>query len=450
MITDSMQKKTNMPANILANYRKKVVSAEEAVKVIKSGDKVVIHSNCSFPIRLIDALVAKKDELENVELLHVLSVGELPYLNPGMEKHFRHNSFFMGAAARKAVGEGRADFTPIFLYEYPLLFSKKIIHVNVALVHLSPPDEHGFCSYGTEVGLIKSAAENADLVIAQINSNMPRALGDSFIHINRLDFIVEADDEIPELPQGDKNMSPDQESIYSRIGENIANLIEDGSTLQMGIGVIPDSVLKFLDSKRDLGIHSEMFSDGIIDLVDKGIITNKKKGIHTGKIIAGFVLGTRRLYDFINNNPMIEFHPQDYVNDPFVIAQNKKMVAINSCIEVDITGQVCSDSIGTRLFSGFGGQVDFIRGASRSEGGKPIIALPSTTRDGKISKICTQLKPGAGVVTSRADVHYVVTEYGVAQLHGLSIRERIKALIGISHPDFRDELEKYAKEQRYL
>jgi len=450
MIAESTTRTSNLPANVLSNYRKKVVSADEAVKVIKSGDKIVIHSNCAFPLTLIDAMVRRKDELENVEIIHPLTVGELPYLNPGMQKHFFHNSTFMGGAARKAVGAGLADFTPIFLYEYPLLFSKKFIHCNVVLIHVSPPDEHGFCSFGIEVGLIKTVCDYADVIIAQVNPNMPRAMGDSFIHISKLKYIVETDHELLELPQGDGDMPPDIQDIYNRIGSNIADLIEDGSTLQMGIGVIPDSVLKCLYSKRDLGVHSEMFSDGIIDLVDKGIVTNKMKGIHSGKMIAGFVLGTRKLYDFIDNNPMIEFHPQEYVNDPFVIAQNKKMVAINSCIEVDITGQVCSDSIGTRLFSGFGGQVDFIRGASRSEGGKPIIALPSTTRDGKISKICTQLKPGAGVVTSRGDVHYVVTEYGSAQLHGLSIRQRIRALIGIAHPDFRDELEKYAKEQKYL
>jgi len=450
MLINEIKTKTNLPANTLKTYKSKLVTADEAVKVIKSGDKVLIHSNCAFPITLIDAMVRRKDELEDVELMHALSVGELPYLKPGMEKHFRHNSFFMGGEARKAVGAGRADFTPIFLYEFPLLFARKQMKANVALVHLSPPDEHGFCSFGTEVGLIKTPTETADYIIAQVNPNMPRALGDSFIHISKIHSIVETEDIVPELPQGQKDLTPELAEVYSNIGSHIADLIEDGATLQMGIGVIPDSVLKFLDNKRDLGIHSEMFSDGIIDLVEKGIITNKKKKLHVGKMIAGFVLGTRRLYDFIDNNPMIEFHPQEYVNDPFIVAQNYKMTAINSCIEIDITGQVCSDSIGTRLFSGFGGQVDFIRGAARSEGGKPIIALPSTTKDGMISKITTQLKPGAGVVTSRGDVHYVVTEWGVAQLHGLTIRERIKALIGIAHPKFREELEKYAKEQKYL
>lgn len=450
MVVSEIKPKTNLPANILKLYSQKVVSAEEAVKAIKSGDKVVVHSNCAFPLALINAMVDRKDELENVEIFHALSVGELPYLRPGMEKHFTHTSYFMGGEARKAVGEGRANFIPIFLHEVPHLFSKKIIKPNISLVHLSPPDEHGFCSYGTEVGLIKTAAEHSDIVIAQINQQMPRALGDSFIHINKIKYIVEVDEPIAELPQGEKNLSPEWENIYSEIGRHIASLIEDGATLQMGIGIIPDNVLKFLGDKRDLGVHSEMFADGIIELVERGIVTNSRKTLHPGKMIAGFVLGTKKLYDFIDNNPLIEFHKQEYVNDPFVVAKNYKMTAINSAIEVDITGQVCSDSIGPRLFSGFGGQVDFIRGAAKAEGGKPIIALPSATKDFKISKIVSQLKPGAGVVTSRADVHYVVTEYGIAELFGKPIRDRVKALINIAHPAFRDELEKYAKEMKYL
>jgi len=434
----------------LQNYKSKLRTPEEAVSVVKSGDKIVMHGNCAFPMTLINALVARKDELENVQILHALTVGDLPYLQPGMEKSFHHISFFMGAAARKAVNEGRADFTPIYLFEYPLLFSKGLIKPNIAFVHLSPPDEHGFCSFGVEVGLIKTAAENSEIIIAQINPQMPRALGDSFIHINKLTYIVEVDEPIAELPQVKEDLTPEMREVYKKIGQNIAELIEDGSTLQMGIGAIPDSVSRFLDNKKDLGIHSEMFSDGIIDLVNKGIITNRRKKLHVGKTIAGFVLGSRKLYDYIDNNPSIEFHPQEYVNDPFVIAQNYKMVAINSALEVDITGQVCSDSIGSKLYSGFGGQVDFIRGAARSEGGKPIIALPSTTKDFKISRIVPTLKPGAGVVTNRADVHYVVTEYGVAYLHGKSIRERVHQLINIAHPDFRDELKFYAKKNNYI
>jgi len=449
-MTDEMRVKPSLSSSMLKNYKNKLVSAEKAVSVIKSGDNIAIHSNCAFPRTLIEALVERKDELRNVQLIHALSVGELPYLQPGMRESFNHKSFFMGGEARKAVGEGRADFMPMYLYEFPILVKKGYLHINVALVHLSPPDEHGFCSYGVEVGIIKTAAENADIVIAQVNPNMPRALGDSFIHISKIDYIVEVEEPILELPQGAKDSDPVMDAAYTAIGRNIADLIENGSTLQLGIGVIPDNVLKFLGDKRDLGIHSETFSDGLIDLVDRGIITNSKKGLHEGKIIAGFVLGSTKLYQFIDNNPLIEFHPQEYVNDPFIIAKNKKMVAINSALEVDITGQVCSDSIGPRLYSGFGGQVDFIRGATRSEGGKPIIALPSTTKDGSISRITAQLKPGAGVVTNRGDVHYVVTEYGVAQLWGKTVRERVKELINIAHPKFREELEFYAKSVKYI
>ncbi|GAB1348962.1 acetyl-CoA hydrolase/transferase C-terminal domain-containing protein [Ignavibacteriales bacterium] len=449
-MTDEIRVRPNLSSSILKNYKNKLVSAEKAVSVIKSGDNVAVHSNCAFPRTLIDALVDRKDELRDVQLIHALSVGELPYLKAGMRDHFNHRSFFMGGEARNAVGEGRADFMPLYLYEFPILVKKGYLHINVALVHLSPPDEHGFCSYGVEVGIIKTAAENADIVIAQVNPNMPRALGDSFIHISKIDYIVEVEEPILELPQGTKDPNPIMDSAYEQIGKNIAEMIENGSTLQLGIGVIPDNVLRYLGDKRDLGVHSETFSDGLIDLVDRGIITNSKKGLHDGKIIAGFVLGTTKLYQFIDNNPLIEFHPQEYVNDPFIIAKNKKMVAINSALEVDLTGQVCSDSIGPRLYSGFGGQVDFIRGATRSEGGKPIIALPSTTKDGKISRITASLKPGAGVVTNRGDVHYVVTEFGVAQLWGKSVRERVHELINIAHPKFREELEFYAKSVKYI
>jgi acyl-CoA hydrolase len=444
-------KTTNsIPFNILKTYTQKIVSADEAVKVIKSGDKILAHSNCAFPTVLIDALVRRKEELENVEIMHALAVGNISYLASGLEKHFRHNAFFIGANTRNAVREGRADFTPIFLYETPLLFSKGIIKLDAAFIHVSPPDEHGFCSFGVEVGLTKTGAEKAKVIIAQVNKNMPRTLGDSFIHINKINYIVEVDEEISELPQGERETSPEMTEINKKIAFNIAGLIEDGSTLQMGIGAIPDFVLKYLSSSKALGIHSEMFSDGTIELVEKGVITNEMKTLHPGKIVAGFVLGTKRLYKFINNNPMIEFHPQEYVNDPFVIAKNNKMIAINSAIEVDITGQVCSDSIGPKLFSGFGGQLDFIRGASRSEGGKPIIALPSTTKDFKISRVVPFLNQGAGVVTGRGDVHYVVTEYGHAQLFGKTIRERVKSLINIAHPNFRDGLYEYARKNNYI
>jgi acetyl-CoA hydrolase len=450
MVTVEEIRKKNLPANLYNIYSRKLTTSDEAVKKIKSGDNLVIQPGCAVPHELIRAMVRRKDELENVTIYHILIVGDLPYVNPGMEKHFKHKAFFTGANVRKAVHEGRAEFIPIFLSEVPLLFKRNIIKVDVALINVSPPDEHGFCSYGVDVGTIKTAADKAKIIIAQINSEMPRSLGDSFIHINKIHHLVEHSEPIQELPQVDPNTSEEMLQIYDSIGKNTAELIEDGSTLQMGIGAIPDSVMKYLRSRKNLGVHTEMFSDGLINLVEEGIVNGEEKTIHPGKIIAGFVLGTNRLFKFIDNNPVIEFHPQEYVNDPFIIAQNKKMVAINSAIEIDITGQVCADSIGTRIFSGIGGQVDFIRGAAHSEGGKPIIALPSITKDGKVSRIVPILNPGAGVVTSRGDVHYVITEYGVAHLFGKSLKERASELISIAHPKFRDELTKYARETRHI
>jgi len=450
MLTVEEIRKKNLPANLYNIYSKKLTTADEAVKRIKSGDNVVIQPGCAVPLELVRAMVRRKDELENVTIYHILIVGDLPYVNPGMEKHFKHKAFFTGANVRKAVHEGRAEFIPIFLSEVPLLFKRNIIPVDIALLNVSPPDEHGFCSLGVDVGTIKTAADKAKIVIAQINSEMPRSLGDSFIHINKIHHIIEHTEAISELPQVDPNTSEEMLKIYDTIGKYTAELIEDGSTLQMGIGAIPDSVMKYLRDRKNLGIHTEMFSDGIVSLVEEGIINGEEKTIHPGKIIVGFVLGTKKVFKFIDNNPVIEFHPQEYVNDPFIIAQNKKMVAINSAIEIDITGQVCADSIGTRIFSGIGGQVDFIRGAAHSEGGKPIIALPSITKDGDVSRIVPQLNPGAGVVTSRGDVHYVITEYGVAQLFGKTLKERARELIRIAHPKFRDELTKYAKETRHI
>lgn len=450
MITVEEIRKKNLPSNLYKIYSSKLTNADEAVKKIKSGDNIVIQPGCAVPLELVRAMVRRKDELENITIYHILIVGELPYINPGMEKHFKHKAFFTGANTRKAVNEGRAEFIPIFLSEVPLLFKRNIIPVDIALLNVSPPDEHGFCSYGVDVGTIKTAAEKAKIVIAQINSEMPRSLGDSFIHINKIHHIVEHTEPIKELPQVDPNASAEMLQIYDTIGKNTAELIEDGSTLQMGIGAIPDSVMKYLRDRKNLGIHTEMFSDGIVSLVEEGIINGEEKTIHPGKIIVGFVLGTKKVFKFIDNNPVIEFHPQEYVNDPFIIAQNKKMVAINSAIEIDITGQVCADSIGTKIFSGIGGQVDFIRGAAHSEGGKPIIALPSITKDGKVSRIVPQLNPGAGVVTSRGDVHFVATEYGVAYLFGKTLKERARELIRIAHPKFRDELTKYAKETRHI
>ena len=450
MMVDDKKISKPLSAGWIQKYNSKTVTAEKALEVLKSGDNVVIQPGCAAPFELIRAMVNRKDELRDVTVYHILIVGDLPYLEPGMEKHFKHKAFFIGGNARKAVNEGRSEFIPIFLSEVTMLFKKGIIQSEVALIQVSPPDEHGFCSYGIDVGNIKTPAEKAKVVIAQVNPEMPRGLGNSFIHVNKIDYIVEHTAPLLELPQVDPNCSPEMLKVYDKIGENIAGMIEDGSTLQMGIGAIPDSVLKYLHNHKDLGIHTEMFSDGIVELVEEGIINGEKKTLHPGKIIAGFCLGTKKSYEFIDNNPVIEFHPQEYVNDPFVIAKNNKMVAINSAIEVDLTGQVCSDSIGTKFYSGIGGQVDFIRGAAHSDGGKPIIALPSSTKDGKISRIVPTLKPGAGVVTSRGDVHYVVTEFGIAELYGKTVQERAKALIEVAHPDFREELTAYASKVLHI
>ena len=430
--------------NWLEHYHHKLVSAEEAIQVIQSGQRVFLTGNCSVPQRLLRALCQRAPELHDVEIVQVLTIGDAEYVQPGMEKHLRVNTLFISDNVRAAVNEGRADFTPIFLSEIPGLFRSGQLPLDVALIHVSPPDEHGFCSFGIEVGVTKPAAHCAKIVIAEVNEHMPRTLGDSFIHVSQLDYIVPVSYRLPEVTFG----TPGE--VQKRIGQYVAELIEDGATLQIGIGGIPDAVLLYLRDKKDLGIDTEMFSDGVIELVEAGIITNERKTLHPGKIIAGFLLGSQRLYDFVDNNPLVELHPTDYVNDPFLIAQNEKMVAINSAIEVDLTGQVCADSIGHRFYSGVGGQIDFIRGAARSKGGKPIIALPSTARNGTISRIVAELKPGAGVTTTRNDVHYVVTEYGVAYLHGKTIRQRVEALINIAHPDFRADLRKAAQEYHYI
>jgi acyl-CoA hydrolase len=422
--------------NWLDQYKKKIVSLEEAVSVVKPGDRIFISGNAATPTLLAGALAKRKDELSDIEVNHILVLGEDPLSKPGMEKHFRHNSLFVGAADREAIAAGRSDYVPVHLSEIPNLFIDKIIPIDVAFVHLSPPDEHGFMSFGVECAASKAAAENARIVVAQINDRMPRTLGDVFIHFSRVHKVVECSEPLKTLKEGAST------DLERRIAGHITDLVEDGSTLQLGIGGIPDAVLALLDGKKDLGIHTEMVSDGVVKAIDRGIITNQKKTLHPGKVVATFVLGSENLYQYVHNNPLFEMHPCNYTNNPFVVSQNVKMVAINSAIEVDITGQVCSDSIGSRIYSGFGGQVDFIRGAGYSKGGKPIIALPATTKDGKISRIVPQLKLGAGVVTSRADVHYVVTEFGVASLHGRNLRQRAEALIAISHPDFHAELER--------
>lgn len=430
--------------NWVESYMNKTVSADEAVSCIKSNMRVYIHPGCAEPETLVEAMVRRAPEIENVEVVHLLTLGSAAYVEKGMEKHFKHRSVFAGANVREAINEGRAHHVPIFLSEIPYLFIDKKLPVDVSLIHVSPPDGHGFCSLGVGVECTKPAAENSKIVIAEVNENMPRALGDCFLHVNKIAQFVKSNRPILELPRVRMN---DQSS---RIGLNIASLIEDGSTLQMGIGAIPDAVLHHLKDRRNLGIHTEMFSDGVLDLIEEGIVNNEKKTLHAGKSIASFVLGSRKLYDYIDNNPLFEFHPSHYVNDPFIVAKNDKMVAINSALQIDLTGQVCSDSIGYNIYSGIGGQVDFIRGAARSRGGKPIIALPSTAKGGAISRISVHLDEGAGVVTSRGDVHYVVTEFGVADLYGKSISERAHALIGIAHPDFRDTLAAEAERHKLL
>jgi len=425
-------------------YKQKVVTAAEAVKAVKSGDRIFLTGNCSVPKKILSALVDRASELKDVEINQALTIGSADYVSPEMEGHIRVNTMFISHNTRQAVQEGRADFTPVLLSEFPLLFKDKVLPVNVAFVHLSPPDPHGYCSFGIEVGLSKSPAESAEIIIAEVNEQMPRTLGDTFIHVNAIDYIVPVDYELPELTMGGDNPS----DTVKNIAGYIAELIPDEATMQMGIGAIPDAVLKHLFDKKDLGIHTELFSDGVIELVEAGVITNAKKTLHPGKIIAGFILGTKRLYDWVHNNPLIEFLRTEYVNDPFVVSQNNRMVAVNSAIEIDLTGQICADSIGTKLYSGVGGQLDFVYGASRSKGGVPIIALPSTAKD--FSRIVTTLKQGAGVVTTRNHVHYVVTEYGVATLYGKTIRERAQALINVSHPQFRDELTREATELHYI
>jgi acyl-CoA hydrolase len=424
--------------NWLDQYKKKIATLDEAVNVVKTGDRIFISGNAATPTLLAGGLAKRKDALSDVQVNHILVLGEDPLSKPGMEKHFRHNSLFVGAADRESIDAGRSDYVPVHLSEIPALFTERIIPLDVALVHLSLPDEHGFMSFGVECAASKAAAESAKIVVAQVNERMPRTLGDVFIHVSRVHKVVECSEPLKTLEAGSAS------EVEQKIAHHIAGLIEDGSTLQLGIGGIPDAVLALLEGKKDLGIHTEMVSDGVVKAIERGIITNQKKTLHAGKVIATFVLGSEDIYGFVHNNPLFEMHPCNYTNNPFIVAQNEKMVAINSAIEVDITGQVCSDSIGTRIYSGFGGQVDFIRGAGYSKGGKPIIALPATTRDGAVSRIVATLKQGAGVVTSRADVHYVVTEFGVALLHGKNLRERAEALIAIAHPKFQPELERAA------
>lgn len=416
------------------------LSASEAVKIIKSGDRVFIHGVAAAPQTLIRAMTDRADEIKDVEIVHLHTEGSAPYADPEYFDSFRVNAFFVGSNVRRAVNDGRADYIPVFLSEIPALFRKRVLPLNIALINVSPPDRHGFCSLGVSVDIARAAVECADHVIAQINPQMPRTLGDSLVRYADLDSVVEVDEPLLEA------IPPVLTDIDRAIGRNIADMIEDGATLQMGIGSIPNAVLASLGDHQRLGIHTEMFSDGLIDLVESGVVTGEEKRSHPGKVVAGFVMGTRRVYDFIDDNPQVLMLDITYVNDTAVIRRNPKATAINSAIEVDLTGQVCADSIGTRQYSGVGGQMDFIRGASLSEGGKPIIALPSTTNRGE-SKIVAFLKEGAGVVSTRAHVHYIVTEYGIANLYGKNLRQRASELIKIAHPDHRETLEKAAFER---
>jgi len=423
------------------DYARKLTGPDVVTKHVRSGQRVFIGSGAAEPQALVKALTEQRGGIADAQIIHIMTLGVAPYVDPKFEEGFRHNAFFIGANTREAIAECRADYTPLFLSEIPRMFRSGRFPLDHALIQVSPPDEHGFMSYGVSVDIVKSGAESARNVIAQVNPRMPRVLGDAFIHVNQVDAIVEHEEEILE------SRPPEPDEVARRIGARIAELIEDGSTMQMGIGTIPDAVLHCLTDKKDLGVHTEMFSDGVIELVERGVITGRCKPINTGKITASFVLGTRRLYEWIHDNPLLDFHPTEYTNDPFRIARHDKMVSINSALEIDLTGQVCADSIGNYFYSGIGGQVDFVRGASRSIGGKPIIALPSTAHDGSYSRIVSTLKPGAGVVTSRGDVHYVVTEFGAADLHGKSIRERALALIHVAHPDFREDLMRAARER---
>ncbi len=414
------------------------ITAQEAIKIIKSGDKVFVHGGAATPHFLLESLIARAGELRNVELISISSQGAAPYADEKYKDSFHINSLFVSANVREAVNAGRGDYIPVFLSEIPNLFNRGIISLDVALVQVSPPDSHGFCSLGVSVDVASTAVKTAKYVIAQVNPEMPRTFGDGQVNIRDFDALVYHESPLPEvLSTG--GFSP----VNAKIGQFCAELIEDGSTIQTGIGAIPDAVLASLSGHKELGIHTEMFSDGILPLVEKGVITNQHKKRCRGKTVTGFMLGSRKLYDFANDNPEVLVMNIDYVNDTAVIRTNPKVAAINSAIEVDITGQVCSDSIGTFHFSGVGGQIDFIRGAALSEGGKPIIALPSTTRKGE-SKIVSFLKRGAGIVTTRAHAHYIVTEYGVAFLYGKNMRERARALIQIAHPSHRETLEREA------
>jgi len=425
-------------------YGDKVVSAAQAVSHIKPGNKIFIGTGCAAPQLLVEALTAEQQGVSDAEIFHLLTMGVAPYAQQKLSDRYRFNSFFISENVREAVWEGFGDYTPVFLSDIPRLFESGRTPLDVALIQVTPPSPDGMVSLGVSVDIVTSATENASLVIAEVNPNMPWTNGGSFIPADYIDFFVESDLKLLEYHP----VEVDEE--IRRIGRNVASLIEDGSTIEVGIGAIPQSLLEFLYDKKDLGIHTEMFTDQLVDLIEAGVVNGSKKIIDRGKVVASFLMGTEKLYRYVDRNPMIELYPSEYINDPFVIGRHPKMVAINVALEVDLTGQVCADSLGRRFYSGIGGQLDFIRGAARSPGGKPIIALKSTAKGGTISRIVPTLSEGAGVVTTRGDVHYVITEFGVADLHGKNIRERAMELISIAHPKFRTELLKKAKEFKYV
>ena len=430
-----------------SNWVDKVVPATDAIRRIRPGQRVFVGSACGEPQELVRALASVGEDLSDTEVLHVLTLGVAPYADPRFAPNFRANAFFIGNSVREAVNQARADYTPVFLSQLPALFKSRRLGIDVALVMVSPPDQRGYCSLGVSVDITKSAVESAKMVVAQVNRHMPRTLGDTFLHVDRIKYLVEHDEPLLEWPAGGE---PDEAT--RQIAANIARLVPDGATLQLGIGRIPDAVLSLLTDKRDLGIHTEMFSDGVLKLAQAGVITGKRKTLHPGKIVGSFAAGSTALFEFLDGNPQIEMHPSEYTNHPFTIAQHANMIAINSALEVDLTGQVVADSLGQQLYSGLGGHADFIRGAALAKNGKPIIAVPSTadTPEGIRSRIVATLQEGAGVITTRGDIHYVVTEYGVAYLHGKNMRERAMSLIGVAHPDFRSELLHAAKRRHIV
>ncbi len=426
------------------DFRSRTVTSDQALQAVRSGQRVYIHNGCAEPVELVQALTRRGPELRDVEVLHMATMGIADYSLPEYEGHFRHNALFIGGNVRQAVQEGRADYTPVFLSEIEGLLTSGALPIDVCLLQCTPPDHYGYMSLGVSVDASLTAAHCARHLIVEINPRMPRTLGDTFLHVSRVDAFVEASHPLSEYPRHEIS------DVHRAIARHVAPLIPDGATIQTGIGGIPEAVLGLLHDHKDLGIHSEMAPDSAVELIQMGVINGERKTLHPRKVVAGFVLGGRRLFDFIDNNPSFEFHRTAYANDPFMIAQNDRMVALNSAIEVDLTGQVCADSMGHTMYSGIGGQVDFLRGAARSKGGKPIITLPATAKGGTVSRIVPRLQPGAGVVTSRGDVHYVITEHGVAYLHGKTLRQRAEALIAIAAPPFRDALERFAIEAKVL